>query len=317
MVAPRGVLSTCVIRHMHRNETEIGRVAEKPRNAAGEDTVRRITTETERTARDFGPAVRPIFLERPNGQFELVGSCVLCQIMNRYVVLTAAHVVDHAKRGSLYLGGIADTFLIDATIYSSSPAVVATGHGDPIDIAFLELNPGYVQPLGNVRFITMEEVDVDDAAHPAPVYFCVGYPVRFETRNDLTRSFALTGQVFTNVEANEQQYRQHSLKRQTHLAIRVDQKKVIISGQRVRLHMEGMSGGGAWRHGSLQPVSDFQGADRLVGVVIEHRSGSYGVLVCTRVSHFLEAIRRVWPELSSAIPASTYLEVVQVEPRRD
>lgn len=275
----------------------------------GEDASRELMRERGSIlANSYLPCVRPIGIEYENERAELIGSAVLVTIAGRRFVLTAGHVADWADKGALMTGG-REQFWMLPPLRTNAPPGKRTD--DPFDIAVGELDPETAAGLGDVRFLELNDIDLESHVPSVPFYTVIGYPV-IEQRLDAAKNhFNPAATVFSNVALAHADYPKlwkGIFTPAANLALRFDTSKVVTKdGIRALKDQQGLSGGGVFRFESLV---DPTARDRLVGITIyaQTKTGTRA-LVATRVNFFLAAILHIHPELAPHVPISTTLRV--------
>jgi hypothetical protein len=121
-----------------------------------QDHVRRLIQDrAEARGREYLRSVRPVGIEYDEDPAELIGSAVLLALGDDRFVLTVGHVADWGKQGALMLAG--------ATEFVDMPALHTSAHphgrdNDPHDVAVGKLDPATVAKLGDVRFLSVEDL---------------------------------------------------------------------------------------------------------------------------------------------------------------
>jgi hypothetical protein len=261
----------------------------------------RLSAFGEAFARPLLKAVRPILSELGDSA-TLVGSSVLLRVGDRHFALTAAHVAD--EPGELLIAGDDATFYLPEIETTRPPGGIRDG--DAFDIGFVELPRELAEALGGVKFLTPADVDVDDQMAPGPFYTFIGYPTVNQRLDTERRHFDPLATVFTNPE--ETSKIPAPFNAATHVAMRYDRGKAIgADGRRQALpSQKGVSGGGMWRVDALRGSAL---ANKLVAITIYAQTTGTRLMIGTRVTLHLEAIRHRYPELGPLIPHASGLTV--------
>lgn len=253
----------------------------------------------------YGYAVRPIFLER-NGRAELFGSGVLFRAGTRSFVFTAAHVAAEAANGNLLIGSVTEVWHLPNFV-STRPD--ANGR-DVFDVAVVELPEDLAIEFAGCRFVTPEEIDVDDRLSAGRHYSYFGFPHRAQKFDSARGHFSLTATLFTGVKLAERDYAKISVPARVqitaspeiHIAVSFDSTKVMsLTGKRAIGHQHGISGCGLWRRDDLTEGGSYN----LVGIILGAQTKGTRAVCATRISVLVEMLRAIRPDLDEHLPRST------------
>lgn len=268
---------------------------------------------------------RLIYGVGPNQEMFPVGSGLLLGVGARRFLLTAAHVLDWNRQG--------DTDYVDLATYGQGKTVVLKGESfrtavpeaktryeDRLDVGFLLLDTEAAAQIGNDRFLSPPDCDLDDIGRLPALYGALGYPTCL---NDTVGPDSLSPTTptpfnYTAVLHDAAKYNKLGVSQNTHLLLDVSQRKTrAAGGRKVKLpDLHGMSGGGLWRLTQYVPGAKV-GTPRLLGVLIEWHRGQGGGLLAARMGLVFEALRRVYLELDSLLPRTALADVsVEVVPRQ-
>jgi hypothetical protein len=75
----------------------------------------------EAAANEIGRAVRPIYVSLPDGRATHLGSCVLIQVGEQRLLVTAAHVIDENRTASLYIPATGTTTKLEGRGVITTP----------------------------------------------------------------------------------------------------------------------------------------------------------------------------------------------------
>lgn len=264
-----------------------------------------------RTGDGLLAAVRPVYGirhrggQRDEGTVHLIGNCVLFTAGARYFALTAAHVLDESEPYGLGILGEPDMLDLSATPVYGTVAPDDDRDADRIDFGFVEMSETQVARLGNVRFVTADDLDVNDApsylTDLRTKYLVLGYPASKQGKLTPELEVSPRSLAYAAQAADPSLYESLGTDPDRHLLLPFDQKSVISAqGKTTAPKLEGMSGCGVWRFDSLHGLPG--GRDQLVGLFIEWHRGSRKLLVATRIDQCLEGIRQVFPELGHLLP---------------
>ncbi|TWB45814.1 hypothetical protein [Nitrospirillum pindoramense] len=145
-------------------------------------TTKSVHDISEAARAKFRDAIRPIYGINDKGDPDHIGSSILIFLDGKHYLLTAAHVIDHNQRTSLYLGADGFTELEFEVLMTSKPEDDRTK--DHNDFAIAELNHTYVSKLSTAKFITENEINFSDDASESRLYACIGFP---NSKNKISR----------------------------------------------------------------------------------------------------------------------------------
>ncbi len=269
-----------------------------------DETKKRLRENLRQAEHRVQNAVCPIYGINDRDKPQLVGSSILLRLPTRALLVTAAHVLDENKRTTLYVGGAEQLVQLVGPSYRVLPP--ASGRqGDTLDFGFIDISDTAPDQWIRYRFVTPNDLDVDDVPVAHTLYGFVGYP---ETRNRplLGRKFQLSSTAFVLVPSALEPYTALGLNPLTHFVGEFDQqkqfdaKKGIVTGP----DPHGISGGGVWRMGQPSEFANGTNAERLIGIGIEYRK-SKNVLIGVRLALAVSAIAAAHPELARDLPTPT------------
>ncbi len=246
-------------------------------------------------------ATIPIILERSDsGRREAIGSAVLMRIENRTFLLTAAHVTDHAKNGTLLIPG-RSTFIQPTGVFNGTlPPDSGNRNHDKLDAAYFWLDEECVRELHpNCKVLERPDVLLEAPEHRT-TYTMAGYPWRKSRTKG--RGIETNFQTFSGLEAKESEYDAMRLSRSTHIAIRFHRGNTFHEGKRRVITSplpHGMSGGGiyVWNNEALQnsPVRL-----PLAGIANEYIPEK-SLLIGTRLHIYVAGIFYDQPDLAALV----------------
>lgn len=255
------------------------------------------------------PAVRPLFVPDENGEPDHIGSGVFLRFHNRCFVATAAHVLDavpsdarlyaRARSGGLYE--------LTGSRFSSARRL---NHRmfDKIDIGFIALESSCLPAFASCRFLTSDEMCVDDLSDYTPVvgskYLALGFPHQLSPpKSGEARAVSWTGNP-SRIEGSGLR----GVIERSHALVEMNVQTIASELQLpADFDPTGMSGGGLFKFGSLVRGAD--GKNCLVGILIENHTSGIGSVLATRLSLVTEGIRAAFPELGDYIPQARQLRV--------
>lgn len=122
-------------------------------------------------------SVRPIYGSSELGKPEHIGSCVLLEINKEKYLITAAHVIDHNERTTLYTSGISGTdelIPIECENVIRTKSIDGTRKNDRFDFAILPVSENMMQNMGSVIFLN--ESDIFNHEPDKGMYLALGFP---------------------------------------------------------------------------------------------------------------------------------------------
>ena len=176
---------------------------------------------------------------------------------------------------------------------------------DTLDFGFVEISNTPQRQWSRYRFITPDDLDVDDVVGPHTLYGFVGYP---ETKNRLLSSerLQLSTTVFVLLPSAVGRYNVLRLNPAAHFVGEYDRLKQFVPerGLITGPDPHGISGGGVWRMGRPEEFGSGTNTEKLIGIGIEYRK-SERVLVAVRVSLVVAFLAAAYPALAEYLPKPT------------
>ena len=256
--------------------------------------------ENERIFPDLGKdclaKTRPIFASCGPSDLEALGSCFFIKYLNRFFLVTAAHV--GTKKAELFTrvhgrpGPLAPD-KIDGTFHFIGHRGEAPGT-DRTDVGFMEMDASRAS-LAAGSYFDASSWDENDQPSPDAVYLACGWPGKL---NDPIQMFPGEPQsqehvAFFNRSLSPDQYAQYGIDPSSHYAVEHDIRQLNQAGELVTPpELPGMSGSPlvfVHRYGSESDLMQVR-TPKLVGVVIEHHERSH-FIVATRLKILLAGIR--------------------------
>jgi hypothetical protein len=262
-------------------------------------------------SRRFHRAIRLIYgASEERGLPEPIGSCMLLHLRGTYLLLTAAHVVDHALKTTLHVAGSHDLVPISGE-FRATQAPRGDRANDRYDFAAYVLNPEMRERLGEVLYITDADVPKQTHFGDGALYLCLGYPLSknkdiHATRKTVkTRLWKYTSYALKHSAAVEAR----GALADSHLFVNFEgQFAKDALGRKVNaIHPRGASGGPTFYIGNLGKAGSYAPGYAptalLAGMLIE-KAKKDGLLVVTRTETILRALER-----NGLIPAVPELPV--------
>ncbi|WSG98802.1 hypothetical protein U8P76_30685 (plasmid) [Rhizobium johnstonii] len=257
-----------------------------------EEVVRDYLDEAAKAAlATFRDAVKPIYGATDRGIPDHIGTALLLELPEGRFLLTAAHVLDHNNETSLYLGADGFALLQFEALVSAAPD--GKRSSDHADFAIACLDDEILAKLSNAKFITEAEINRSTASSEGRTYTCLGYP---NSKNKVKphKGPRITPQLlpYTSVGRSAAQLPEIA-KDEFHILVDYNAKYAKDeAGTKVNaIDMHGCSGGAIIDLGRIAPdtlAAAFE--PKLAGLFIEGH-GSEKVLLGTRVSAILTAVR--------------------------
>jgi hypothetical protein len=274
--------------------------------------VEHVLRENLRAAeRRIQQAVCPIYGADDRGKPYLIGSSLLLKVHDRSFLVTAAHVLDWNQETSIYVAGRLKPVRIEGESYRTSPP--ATGRNDDLmDFGIIDISGTPPDQWSRYRFLTPDDLDVDDFPADHTLYGFSGYPV---TKNRVySANIKLSSMACIVIAAPPAQYSHLGLQPASHFLGQFDRTRQVdsVKGLMTGPDPHGLSGGGVWRMGTPGEFAKGTNSERLIGIGIEHRQDAK-VLLGVRVSLLVVMIARIYPDLAGYLPTPQRVLVGTVE----
>ena len=257
---------------------------------------------TDSIAARFFAAVRPIYLRKNNGVPRHIATSTLLEVSGAKYLITAAHVIDDSKRGSLLAGGDTDlVYLPISQPFWISPGSAEMRDADHLDYFIWRLPSDVVEALGNVQYIREAQIaDSEEEIHDRN-FLALGYPYSKNKKVDVSRrSITPTRFPFSSlVHEKPELAKELGVSGRDHLFLDYSPKhSKNDKGQIVNsVAVTGMSGGPLIDMGIVaqyvakrvvHPEREPHYEGRLAGLLIECRD-KHGAIVAVRISLILKA----------------------------
>lgn len=241
----------------------------------------------------------PVFLLTPEAnRIQQIATAVLLKLGDRVFLLTAAHVTDKGKDGTLLVPTATGIEPLCGKVVSLALPRTGKREDDKVDVAYVELDPDLaVELTKRVTPLSRQDLALFDFYLEGDLYTFAGYPWR---KSDVTQNVASTQLTsYTGEAVGEARYRALGFATSYHVVIKFRRKKSVqlSTGRRLLPVLpHGISGGGvfAWQ-------KDFATAPRkpeLKCTAVGHTyNQSEHILVGTRLQVYLGMIEQSHPEL--------------------
>ncbi len=222
-----------------------------------------------------------------------VGTGFLIQILEKRLLVTAAHVADEMQNSPLYIPSTPGKSLMELPETAICTRTPPAGRDeDKIDLAFWDLPSELVAQIENDFWIvpSLFLLPAVQGLPPQNLSF-VGFPHKATKIKFGTRKLTSRPEKYTGVCVEKALYQQVGADLSTHLAIEFDYRRAVSSGRIVTpKDRKGMSGGPVFAltdGGSLASLPKI----RIVGVAIEHHR-SERLLLATKTELLLQMISK-------------------------
>lgn len=251
----------------------------------------------EAAVQGIGRAVRPVYIALNDGRADHIGSCVLVEIRDQRLLITAAHVIDEVKHGHLYIPAAGVT-----TRLEGSGAITTPPDGirrkDKFDFAVLKIPPALAAQLGNTRFIREREF-----VAPTPAigraYMALGYPnVSNKKIDHANRKIKPSKLSFgSTVVQDEALAKKLKVSGDDHYFVKYDkrQRDPVTRSVLMAIEPKGMSGGGLFDLGQFNMASLISPPRPagLAGILIEYHAHHNRRMVAIKIDALKETIDNV------------------------
>jgi hypothetical protein len=254
--------------------------------------MQRVEECTTLTATQYGQSILPIYRyenDRPAHE----GSSLLLRVNGRPLLLTAAHIIDQNKNCSLCVGSNEKLVpLVGTTKMTNKPD--DNRNKDRLDFALIQLAPETVGQIGDVPYISDNDIDRIPNISADNAYTAIGYPNSknkkiLGTRDITSKKKTHTAPSVMDVDV----YQKLRLNPEHHILIVYDEKYTANAHwTKIKaVSPKGFSGGGLFDLGPIKNVEvlaqPVRNQLRLVGMIIE-MDKTNKVLVATRLGVILD-----------------------------
>ncbi|RJG02272.1 hypothetical protein [Noviherbaspirillum sedimenti] len=247
----------------------------------------------------FKEAIRPIYCSTAQGTPVHEGSCVLLKIDGKHVLLTASHVIDAHKINdtTLYVGGEHSLLKIEGEFWATE-AKAGNRLKDRYDFAAYLMPDKFVTDMGNVQYISQDEIAPDRTDHHGRLYSIIGYPntknKSIDRKNYSVQS--IRWHYFSTHQDSPDLLKKLSVTGEDHIFVGYDRKQskdsngILVGSVSTR----GVSGGAVFDLGNFaNPTNyarDVKCTPRLAGIFIEFHHEHHAT-VTTKIGVILKALR--------------------------
>jgi hypothetical protein len=119
----------------------------------------------------------------PDQRLDPIGSGLLIQVGKAHFLITAAHVLDENTQAkedfcNLVTYGQRHPVILKGESFRTTIAKGKTRDADPLDVGFVKLSEEMVAQIGEDRFLSSLNVDLNDKGESAALYGAFGYGLR-------------------------------------------------------------------------------------------------------------------------------------------
>lgn len=241
----------------------------------------------------FSPAIFAVYKITESDVPTHIGTCFAFEYRGRRFLVTAAHVIDHKREGSLAFAATTGGELIEVL---GAWHVVNPGdkprEEDPFDFAWHELTSEEI-----ARVPCVPAAKIEDTRLPATglrLLTMIGFPVsknkKIPPADRKKRRLVPKRAQYSNTEIIPSEYfKERGMSQQSHIAMGREQRAIDSEGlEDNTIGHHGFSGGPMIYAGLTEP-SVLSGDQKVVGVVLEGNE-EIGVVIALRISVVLRHI---------------------------
>ncbi|WP_176761178.1 trypsin-like serine protease [Desulforhopalus singaporensis] len=246
----------------------------------------------------FINSVRPIYGSDERENPYHIGSCVLIQVNDQKIIVTAAHVADNLNISKLYIG--AKSKLVElGNEFKSTVKPYGKRGDDHYDISFLKISDSLQRDLDELSFVNEHEMCLRLDYTKGRQFLALGYP-RSKNKKYFAQDRLIKSHLYkySSVVKNDNKLcKRLGVSGDQHLFLDFNSKKSRdYNGNIVNsLNPQGISGGAMLDMGRLanpnQYKTDAQCIGRLAGIFIEHKS-EFKVMVAVRINCIIDMINK-------------------------
>ena len=259
-------------------------------------TFERMNECTNKLAPQLLRSVRAIYGSKPNGTPVHIGSCVAITFQSQKYLITAAHVLDENENTSLYVSGESELILIESEALVTTP-IEGKREDDVIDFAIIILSESLQNQIGNIEYITEDNMLLDEIRHNDRHCLVLGYPNSKNKFNPTTgTNLKETPFIYSSyLKSNADIHMQTGTSPANHYLLDFCKKHSKDENNKTvnSIYPRGVSGGGLFQiEGMTNPNSykpETPCHSKLIGILIEFKK-SKKVLVFTKLKVIITAL---------------------------
>jgi hypothetical protein len=238
---------------------------------------------------------------------ESIGSGFLLKLESSTILITAAHVLEHARRMYLQIPAGDRAVPIKGDYFMSAKRDRKNDGHFGHDVGFVLLRVGDMIAPPSTPPLTLADLDLRDAPAPETAYGFVGVP---SSKNPLRgATFDGSSYFYGGLAAKPNLYKRLGYRPATHFLMRFERERMIggngALGSVPKPH--GMSGGPVFRIGTFDEIEASVARPRVVAFGIEWQK-SASVLVGVRIGLLTDIARQVLPHLADQLPEPVFFQ---------
>jgi len=255
--------------------------------------------------------VCPILGSTETGDPDFLGSATLLGFGTKRFLVTSAHVLDFAKKTTLYVPTPQELIPLTGQGKITNPPSGSSRFHDKNDSAFLVLGEEMIRALEQMFFfLPPQYLDPNDSFSATTEYTFVGFPEKGAQLATERQHIDMQRYTYSSTSIAESGYEPLGLQSFSHVAAYYDRFRVEDErgNSTQAVPPNGISGGPVFRNYLRrmgEPVPDV----KLVGIGMETREDERAI-VGVRLNGVYEAIRRLHPDIFSHIPENPQIEIV-------
>jgi hypothetical protein len=251
----------------------------------------------------FRHAILPVYSSDVQGRADHIGSSILIRIKGISFLVTAAHIIDHAKENNLHLGNGKKLVQLAGDCFITNPnKPIGERDSDHYDFAFAQISNEFGNSLGDVKYLTEEDLWLEIPHTEGHAYLAYGYPNSKNKKiNHLHRHIEskMWPYIATAVSDVSIFTKKFGINDDDHICINFDHKRTrSLNGDIVTPpNPTGMSGGALIDIGNLAHIENLANPAgckaQLIGLLIEHHP-THKMMTATRIKTIVEAINKAY-----------------------
>lgn len=242
----------------------------------------------------LGEFILPLFAKSEGQYPEMIGTGFLVEDGGSSFLVSAAHVLDHARRLFFYVEK-GTTRILSGRIAKSLSPNNGPRQTDRLDVAVLKLEGEGLPPYPGLgkRAMPMSMLLPSPLPRDDKQYLIVGFPSSKSKADRKNRQVNSQPISFRNISAPQSLYGELGVPPETHIVLPLDLKKSVALDRKIQpfVSPHGLSGSPMF---ALPKGWDKGGATPVAGVVIEHHQNERA-LVATDIAFVIEMIRAARP----------------------
>jgi hypothetical protein len=260
----------------------------KSRGLAMQEAVDRDLAIVNGVMREIQSYTKPLFTrEGTNRAPQQIGTGVIVTIAGHVFLLTAAHVMAHFKRKSLFIPLDGQYVFLAGAVFLNDPT--HTGDHDRVDTAVLHVGEPNIAALRETAY-PFERSLLLSTAVPS-TYLAVGYPLRLSKK--IGRQIFSPPMAWLLTGIPDDHYQRSKINPSANLAFRMTKQVSTSNGWAPRPSLRGMSGCGVW---IIPRVDGVDQPHRLVGL-FTGTNKAQALALATNIRRHAECISHFFPAI--------------------